>query len=251
MLTISLQGYAAMDPYQTMKESDQRLRANDQYGEYKMELYDHDKLVTTRLLTRMDKKGINNNLTLLRFTSPATIKGVGALIENSVEASNNIWTYTPSTKTLRRIFDSQKQNWFMGTDFTYEDFEDYKLNAYRFEFSGKEVSANEAGHLIVVDSYPVKSIDVEASAYSKKRYFLETESLYPVAIEYYDKNNRLVKKLVSEGLKSISGFIRPDEQVMYNYIQNTKTRIVTMKISINKGVSDVYFTPRYLRNEDK
>lgn len=239
----------AKDARQIMVDSDERSKPHDQYTEYKIEIFDHDKVVSSRTLIKIDKKESGKNCTLLRFTDPISVKGVGALIENSEDSESNIWAYTPATKTLRRISSSQKQNWFMGTDFTYEDFEDYKLNAYLFEIVEKNEYQTDKP-TIVIDALPNEINEVKASGYSKKRYVLDTESLYPVTIEFYDKNKQLTKKLVSENLKVTNGYTRPSQETMFNYTRNSKTVITTMKSKINKGVSDIYFSPRYLKNED-
>ena len=127
----------ADDALSIMQDSDRRMKAQDEQIDYRMELFEADHLTFTRQLTRLDKRMSDRTGTLVRFTAPAAVKNVALLIEDSGTATNDIWSYTPSTKNLRRLAGSQKQNWFMGTDFTYEDFEDYKLASYQFASLGK------------------------------------------------------------------------------------------------------------------
>ena len=157
----------AKDAREIMEESESRSRTDSFYAEYRIEVFDQDKLVSTKHLMRMDKKTMNGRFTLLRFTQPSSIKGSSFLVENIEARESNIWSYMPSTKLLRKISGTQKQNWFMGTDFTYEDFEYYKTNFYSFELIRKNQNLEEKSE-IVIDAYPVKNIEGKFSGYSKK-----------------------------------------------------------------------------------
>lgn len=239
----------AKDAREIMEESELRTRADNFYSEYRVEVFDQDKMISAKHLTRMDKKTMNGRFTLLRFTHPFSIKGSSFLVENTEASDSNIWSYMPSTKLLRKISGSQKQNWFMGTDFTYEDFEYNKTNFYIFELVTRDQNLEEKSE-IVIDAYPARNNHVKSSGYSKKRYFLDNETLYAKVVEYYDSDLRLCRRLVSENLKVIDGIVISGKQTMYNYKQNSKTVITSSKTQINKEISDSYFTPKYLRNQD-
>lgn len=243
------EAFSAKDARGIMEESDIHSRPHELYSEYKIEVFDHEKLVSTKHLIRMDKKKGSICFTLLRFTEPISAKGSGVLMESVAASENNIWSYMPSTKLLRRISGAQKQNWFMGTDFAYEDFEDYKIDSHSFELID-DSKITEAKNEIVIDAYPSKELESKSSGYSKKRYFLNGDSLYPIVIEYYDKDKQISKKLVSDNLKTFDGITIAGQQTMYNYKQNSKTVIFTLKSQINKGISDDFFTPKFLRSQD-
>ncbi|OHX21940.1 outer membrane lipoprotein-sorting protein [Chromobacterium sphagni] len=249
-LLAPLQALAA-DAGPLMHESDKRLKAPDETIQYDMELYDGGKLTTSRKLVRLDKQMADRNSTVVRFSSPVAVKNVALLIEDSGAAINDIWSYTPSTKTLRRIAGSQKQNWFMGTEFTYEDFEDYKLNAYRFDLSGSQSPCLQWAKCAVVDATPQASAEQQASGYAKKRYYIEANSYYPVQIEYFDRHGALVKRLTTEGLKHYGQYYRPTSQTMWNLANGRKTKMIVSDVSIKTGLADNLFTPRYLRNENE
>lgn len=237
------------DALALMTESDHRIKAPDESIQYNMDLYDNDKLVHSRKLLRLDKQIGNKTSTLIRFQAPAAVKNVGLLIEDSGVSINDIWSYTPATKSLRRVAGSQKQNWFMGTEFTYEDFEGYKLNAYRFEQVETLSPCLRWPKCAVVDAIPNADAEIQASGYSKKRYYIELGSYYPVQIEYFDRQGTLVKRLSTDGLKTYSGYPRPQAQTMWNAANNRKTRMVVTELSIKPGLPDSQFTQRALRDE--
>ena len=240
----------AADALNLMQESDKRLKAPDESAQYEMELYDADKLIHSRKLTRFDKQQPDKNSTVIRFAAPAAVKNVGLLIEDTGVAINDIWSYTPSTKSLRRIAGTQKQNWFMGTEFTYEDFEDYKLKAYHFEQVEILSPCLRWAKCAVVDAVPNAAAEVQASGYSKKRYYIELASYYPVQIEYFDRQGTLAKRLSTEGLKKYGEYHRPIAQTMWNASNNRKTRMVVTELTIRPGLPNSLFTQRYLRSEE-
>src|SRR5437773_6670936 len=93
----------AKDAYALMQESDKRMKAKDEVVQYDMELYEADARTQTRKLMRYDKQLPGKISTVVRFIKPVSVKNVSLLIEDSGASVNDIWSYTPSTKNLRRI----------------------------------------------------------------------------------------------------------------------------------------------------
>jgi len=237
---------AALD---LMRESEQRLKGNDSQSVYRMELIDSSgEVKVTREMIRLEKRMEGRTATLVRFTAPESVKNVGLLIEDKGEAVNDVWSYTPSTRTLRRMAGGQKQNWFMGTDFTYEDFEDYKIGRYDYALLGEPAPCLIYPACQAVEARP-RADESNVSAYSRKVYYLEMETLYPVQIDYRDKNDELVKQLKAEGLHDVNGFARPTVQTMFNLREHKSTRMTTTSEQVNQGIADNQISQRALRTE--
>lgn len=239
----------AADAAPLMKESDRRTVAPDETVRYRMELMDGGKLVHAREMLRMSRVFPERRSTVVRFVSPLAVRGVSILIEDAGGAVNDIWTYTPSTKSLRRVAGSQKQNWFMGTEYTFEDFEDYKLGSYAFVEEAPASPCLSWPKCRVVDARPAAAEEVKASGYSRKRYYLEAESLFPVAIDYFDRDGALVKKLVVEGLRRSGEYTRPTAQTLTNLANGRATRLVVTDQRLATGLDASIFTQRHLRSE--
>lgn len=238
----------ATDAKALMSESERRLRAADESATYTMEMYDGPKLVHVRELVRMDKHGEDRSLTFVRFVSPVSVKNVSLLIEDKGDAFNNIWTYTPATKSLRRLAGSQKQNWFMGTEFTYEDFEGYKLGSYTFTQVQTGSPCLKWPKCVVVEAVPTAAGEVQASGYTRKRYHLEATTLFPVLIEYFGRSGP-VKRLETDGLQSHGQVTRATAQVMQSLDSDRSTRLVTRTVEVGKPIDPNVFTLKYLRYE--
>ncbi len=77
--------------------------------------------------------------TLVRFLSPANIKGTGFL-----SVDDNDWLYLPVLKKVRRIATKEKGGSFMGSDFSYDDVGGY---SWEQDFHSKLLSTEEyEGH---------------------------------------------------------------------------------------------------------
>jgi len=240
------QGNAAED---LMRRSDRQLRGDNSESTYRMELIDgNGEIKVTREMLRLEKRMGDRTATLVRFTAPESVKNVGLLIEDRGEAINDVWSYTPSTRTLRRMAGGQKQNWFMGTDFTYEDFEDYKIGRYDFALLGEPAPCLSYAACQAVEARP-KPEEGRVSGYLRKVYYLDMETLYPVQIDYHNKDDEPVKQLKVEALHRVDGFVRPTAQTMYNLLENKSTRMITTSEKVNQGVADNQISQRALRTE--
>jgi len=232
-----------------MQASEKRLKGNDSETLYRMEIIASDGTVkVTREMMRLEKRMSDRTATLVRFTAPESVKNVGLLIEDKGEAVNDVWSYTPATRTLRRMAGGQKQNWFMGTDFTYEDFEDYKIGRYNFVLIGETAPCLTYAACQAVEARP-KPEEGRVSGYLRKVYYLDKETLYPVQIDYHDKNDQRVKQLKIEGLHEVDGFTRPVAQTMFNLLENKSTRMTTTSEKVNQGLADNQISQRALRTE--
>jgi Outer membrane lipoprotein-sorting protein len=241
----------AGDALSLMQSAQSTQKARDESVRYTMELFDGEQRVHVRQLQRQDKVSGSKSSTVVRFTAPEAVRHVSLLIEDSGAALNDIWSYMPASKRLRRISGAQKQSWFMGTEFCYEDFEDFKLGSYQFEEAEAIAPCLTWRRCLVVDARPNVAAESAASGYSRKRYFLEAESLYPVQVEYFDAAGEVTKRLVVSELQRYGAHSRPVSQTMINLKNQRSTRITATDVRINQGISEARFTPRFLRNEDQ
>ncbi|NLA22755.1 MAG: outer membrane lipoprotein-sorting protein, partial [Candidatus Marinimicrobia bacterium] len=69
-----------------------------------------------------DPKGVDDKI-LIFFEYPADIRGTGLLMisYSDVNKDDDRWLYLPALKKVRRIAGESKNEYFMGTDFTYDD----------------------------------------------------------------------------------------------------------------------------------
>ncbi len=128
----------------------------------------------------------------------------------------------------------------MGSDFTYDDLGDRKLDDDTHKLIGEEI-------IDAVDYYLVESTPKdEEYMYSKTKTWIRKDSFIGLKKEFYDEDEELLKILHIRKFEEISGFLIITNSEMYNVQKDHKTTMVLSDIEINTGMSDSKFTERMM-----
>jgi outer membrane lipoprotein-sorting protein len=175
---------------------------------------------------------------LMKYIEPTRVKGQTILMLND---ANDIWTYFPKTKRVKKLATHAKRQKLEGSDFSYEDlgasdeFID-KYNSVRLEDEKKE------GRL----SYKIElTRKPEGDAgYSRIVMWVDKERFVPVVVDYYhDKDSELwEKQLVCTDVQLIDGIYTPMKCVMYNKLDNTMTSMEIIEVNYKVNLPDDLFT---------
>jgi len=111
----------AQDPRQIVAEAQHRSQVASEHYEGALQVVDA-KGRTTEKKWAYDRLGSHgNSKVVLRFTTPAEVKGVALLIQNHPDRSSDQWMWTPAISRDRRIAMQDRRTRFFGTDFSFED----------------------------------------------------------------------------------------------------------------------------------
>src|SRR6478736_1010266 len=138
LLLTSAFAQAQSDPRQIIEEAQRRTNSQSQRYEGTLQVIDAKTKITEKrwLFDRTGAHG--NSKAVLRFTSPAEVKGVALLIVNHPERSSDQWMWTPALERERRIALQDRSTRFFGTDFSFEDLEERDVNQYDYTLVGDE-----------------------------------------------------------------------------------------------------------------
>ena len=221
-----------------------------------MVLVDEDGTKEKRGVKRYISKNNAKNLTnsSIIFMKPADIKGTALLDKEISKDNENQWVYLPSLKKLQRIAQGSKKNYFMGTDFTYEDLSGDKIENYKYTLLRTEplkVTKNDKSE----NCYVIKAVPIKAhypkTAYGKKIIWVTADHFYTKKIEFYSKRGKLIKTEVSWDFVNPKGTIyRPIKGIMNNFKEHHKTFVLVRKLLINDPIPKKIFTQRYYLNEE-
>jgi hypothetical protein len=240
----------AADGPGVIKESERRIKSSTEKTLYKMDLLDAGGHVTqSRDIELYYKKADGTESTLFKFTAPPVVQGTGLLIVDAGKAVNDIWMYLPATRRIRRIAGAEKSNWFMGTEFTHEDFEDYKTSAYTFQLDKEDDACGEQQRCFVVSAVASDAAEKEASGYGKKVYWIEKQTMYPVRVDYLDKSGAPAKRLDVRKLAHVGNYWRPQMYEMRNLTNGRTTRLTAVSREVDLKLDDHFVSQRYLRSE--
>src|SRR5215813_4762226 len=129
---------AQTDPRQIVEEAQRRTNSQSQRYEGTLQVIDAKTKVTEKrwMFDRMGAHG--NSKSVLRFTTPAEVKGVALLIVNHPERSSDQWMWTPAIARERRIALQDRSTRFFGTDFSFEDLEERDTDQFEYKLLGEE-----------------------------------------------------------------------------------------------------------------
>jgi len=180
---------------------------------------------------------------LIRYLKPARVKGQATLMLNNAD---DIWTYFPRTKRVRKLATHAKKQKMEGSDFSYEDMG--SGDSFLTDFSHKKLDDQKYEKK---DCYVVEMTVNEGivSSYSRMVLFIDKENFLMIGADYYDENDRddKVKHLTIGDIQIIQGVPSPMLMKMHSLEDNTETIMKMREIEYNIDLPDDLFTERGLR----
>lgn len=176
---------------------------------------------------------------IMFFTYPGDVKGTGFLTwdyDNSAKVDDK-WLYLPAMKKTRRISGkSSKTDYFMGSDFTYNDMSTRSVDEEQHKLLREETLG---GHKCwVVQSVPNDKDEI----YARRVTWIRQDCLMAVKGEYYDKLNKLHRRLTISNIEKVQGFWTMHLMQMENVQTGHKTVIRMGNQRFNVKVSPNLFT---------
>jgi uncharacterized protein len=200
-------------------------------------------------LTKLQKNGVDSKL-MVKFLSPADIKGTGFLQVEHSAGDDDQWIYLPALKKTRRLVANNKKDSFVGSDFSYGDILLPKVEFYKHTLL--RVEPLDGQDCYVVESIPRDDNVKRDSGYSKKVSWVRKDNFLETKVEYYDVSGRLLKTQAVSGHK----LVEPDTQrwiamrrEMVNHQTQHKTIFIFDHVEADVPVADDVFTTRSIERE--
>ncbi len=178
---------------------------------------------------------------IMFFLSPADVKNTSFMNWTyDSDQSDDQWIYLPALKKTKRISSDSKSDYFMGSDFTYDDLGDRKLEDDTHQLLREET-------LDGIDCYVVESVSKnEDYMYSRTMVWINKSNFIGVKKEFYDEDEDLLKVLTIKKVEEISGIWVITNSEMKNVQKDHRTSMVLSNIKINSGISESYFSERMM-----
>ena len=242
MIAALLCAAAQMDA-QTGRDIIQRVKdrpdGNTRYAEMQLTLVkkNGDKRERKMVSWAMDEG--KDTKKIMFFTYPGDVKGTGFLTWDYDQAGkeDDKWLYLPAMKKTRRISgSSSKTDFFMGTDFTYDDMGGRNVDEDKHTLVREE---SRDGHKCwVVESVPVDPHEI----YSRKLTWIRQDCDCGVYVEYYDKLNKLHRVLTVLDLQKVEGYWTVMKMEMKNVQSGHSTQITVTGPKYDIKVDKSLFT---------
>ena len=192
----------------------------------------------------------HDTLRLIRFTSPGDIKGTNILIHEHSDANDNIWTYLPSIKKVRRLVSSNKKDSFVGTDFSYTDIVTPRVQDYSHTLLRRE-SFNGIP-CFVIESIPRTEEIRKNNGYSKTVTWIRTDNFVRVKAELYAPLGMLYKVMQVSSVMEVDrqrGKWLVEKVEMQNIETGHSTVITFTEIKVGGDINNMLFQPNRLDQE--
>ncbi len=184
---------------------------------------------------------------LIRFLSPADVKGTGFLTFDYENRDDDMWLYLPALRKTRRIISSEKSKNFMGSEFSYSDMSFPSIDDFNYKSVGTETAGDEKCWKIEI--LPKDDDRADEYGFSKKTVWIAKKDNVIRKAVYYDLTGELHKKLTVKNIRLIDTAgekYRAMHMTMINIQNNRKSILEVQKIKFNPHVKNSYFSSRYL-----
>ncbi|MFN7944817.1 MAG: outer membrane lipoprotein-sorting protein [Blastocatellia bacterium] len=247
LLLICQSGIAASsDPRQVMEGVYKQDASRDATWRAMMETTDKKGTVRKKKFTFRRLGSLGNSKTLVRFTDPAEVRGVGLLSLNQAGSSDRQWMYTPAIQRVRRIAPQERNRRFLGTDFTNEDMAERVLD----DFTYKLISEGEMmdGHKTYkIEARPVSP---DRSQYSMVYLWVPVDVPYVIYAQMYDEKGQRIREYHASQLEKVSGIWIAKRVEISTPNEGTKTVMVIEEVKFNTGLKEDLFTQQALEKPD-
>ena len=179
---------------------------------------------------------------IMFFVTPADVKNTSFMNWSYDEEGkdDDQWIYLPALKKTKRISSDSKSDYFMGSDFTYDDLGDRQPKQDKHKLLREENVNGE--NCFVVESTP-KDKDY---MYSKTITWIIKDKWIGLKKEFYDEDGELLKTLNVDKYENINGFLIITNTAMNNKQNDHKTIMELKNVKINTGIDDRKFTERIM-----
>lgn len=183
---------------------------------------------------------------IIKFVSPAEVKGTGILIIDKKDENDDMWIYLPALRKTRRIVSTEKSKSFMGSEFSNADMTAPTLADFTYRILGSE---KVTGH----DCYKMEAIprntDIEdLYGYSKAISWIDKNDYIVHRSQYYDFEGEHFKTIETISYKLLDPVHKKymiTEMLAKNLENNRTSRLVMDKVQI-ADTKDEYFTTTFL-----
>ena len=243
LLTISVGAEEKLSGYDIMKKVYERPTGDEMEANLKMTLINSKGNKRVREIKQFVKDFGKVEKKIMFFISPADVKNTSFMnwSYDKPGKDDDQWIYLPALKKIKRISSDSKGDYFMGSDFTYDDLGDRKPEDDNHKILRTEkVDGLEC---YVIESTPKD----EDYMYSKTITWVVKDRWYGVKKEFYDEDGEHLKTLKLRKAEKIKGFWIILSVEMNNIQKNHKTIMELSNVKINEGIPSKYFSERMMK----
>jgi Outer membrane lipoprotein-sorting protein len=194
-------------------------------------------------MLRTDIEDMGDQNYYVYFTMPSDVRRTTVLTLKHADGDDDRWLYVPSVDLVKRIASDNKQESFVGSDFTYEDVSGRLplLDTHEY-LPGEEY---QGVTMKVVKSTP---LNAKTSDYAYRKTWVDPSYLLPVKEEYYSAKDKLIRVFTIDKIEEIEGIPTAVTRTMKNIKKKHATTIEFRDVTFKVELKPSDYNERLLKN---
>jgi outer membrane lipoprotein-sorting protein len=217
--------------------------------DFSMELIDKAGKTQSRDTKIFRKDYKDQRKSIVIYSNPSTVKGTGFMSfdYSATNKDDDQWLYLPALRKTRRISASNRGDYFLGTDFTYEDIKlGSKVSISDYKRKTLKEETIDGHKCYLVESTPVNEKIAKELGYSKVHQWVDAQIWLIRKAQYWDVGGNLLKTTLITDVKQVQGIWTIHKLRAENHKTNHKTNILFKNVNYQVNVSDNLFTEESL-----
>jgi hypothetical protein len=214
-----------------------------------MELIDRAGKRRTRVIRAFRKYYEGEKRTVMFFVKPQNIQGTAFLNfeYDQPDRDEDRWLYLPALRKARRISTSNRGEYFLGTDFTYEDISnETKINIkdYARRYLGSEPC--DGYDCLVMEALPLNERIAQELGYDRVVSWVDPQMWMIRKTEYWDRHGEHLKTIYFRDIRQVQGIWTAHRLEAHNHQTGHRTLLISTEVDYQTPIDDDLFTLRAL-----
>lgn len=233
-----------------MRAVDGRNEGETQRSRIRFELTDRRGKTRVQETVALRKYYGRDKRQVLFFLEPSNVRNTAFLTYDYADPVRNDdqWLYLPALRKSRRISASNRGDYFLGTDLTYEDMKrqgKVSLEDWTFAHAGTETVNGRA--LVVIEGAPSTPQVAEELGYGRARWHVDTNNHVIVRSENWDIQGNRLKTATFSDIRQVKGIWTTHDIRVENHKTGHHTQLSISDVDYGVALDDGAFEEAALR----
>lgn len=237
----TLDGRAVMQAVNARDEGDQVSR------DLRIELIDRRGKIRVQETRGFRRYFGDEKRTVIFYRKPTNIRDTAFLTYDypSSEVDDDQWLYLPALRKVRRISASDRGDYFLGTDFTYEEIKkENKIELGDYVLSRTGIENVDGFECIIIEGVPRSNTIAKELGYSKVVWRVDPGIWMSRSSDYWDVNGNYLKTIASPVIKQIDGIWTSLKITAVNHKTKHRSAFTFSNVDYTTDVPEKLFSQR-------
>ena len=238
------------DGFEVMQAVDQRPEGLTQRSGLKLELTDRRGKIRQQETIALRKYYGEDKRQVMFYLEPSNVHDTAFLTYDYADRNveDDQWLYLPALRKTRRISASDRGDYFLGTDLSYEDLKrQNKVSLDDWRFSRAGIADIDGVATIKIEGVPVSDEVAEELGYGRAAWYVDPITHTIRKTENWDTKNNHLKTTVFSDFRQIDNIWTVHEILVKNHKTGHQTRLSISNVAYDIPIDDAVFEERSLR----